>query len=718
MTVQIQLRRDTAANWTANNPTLAAGEFGYETDTYKFKVGDGATDWTSLAYFDSGISTTKIDDLAAGDDNTDLNASTAKHGLMMKYPNSGAGKYLEEDGTWSVPAGSGGTPSDTVASETTWGVVAAAGASGNFSRADHTHGTPALPKLDDLTAPDDNTDLNASTTKHGLMMKYPASGGGNFLAENGTWAVPPGGSAAGAPIMVAASNATASEKAFATASGGAVCDGTNDQVEILAALAACNGGVVLLSSGAFVTTGFEIADGTLRGQGMINMSILSGEEEGTKITTTGTIHVNHTGRLQDVRVYVADTYADVVVLVDPEQNNASGVFDMLYNVSVVSNGNTDATAFKWYVNASTSTIGAYLEFCSFHKLYAYDCNIGFHISCYETSGKVGYINSNYFYSLVAYGCVYPFKIEQNNTSAISQNQFYSCDIQAAATMVDGLTMTGNCRGNIFHALSFWDWTNATGKQISLDANTYENVINFYSGNQYAPRGADGCTDAGRNNIIRNIGCPIEFPRLNEFANYAPVPCSDFTGTKVSGDAAGSLGTFHLKLNSSTTNPSTYKYVLPVPFLSSGDSTATNWEYINWDRKIILVFNLTLLNAAAGSVVRVQLCEDSAIANLTHKGIGIYYTNAVWYLEGYGSSRGTGYGSEPTQTSDMQYAITYNPAATRMECYKNGIWDATMSTAANLPTGMGTNPGLLVFSIAGTGTDTTAILSNIRIWQER
>jgi hypothetical protein len=50
MAVQIQLRRDTAANWTSANPTLAAGEFAIETDTDKYKIGDGSTAWTSLDY--------------------------------------------------------------------------------------------------------------------------------------------------------------------------------------------------------------------------------------------------------------------------------------------------------------------------------------------------------------------------------------------------------------------------------------------------------------------------------------------------------------------------------------------------------------------------------------------------------------------------------------------------------------------------------------------
>lgn len=50
MAVQIQLRHDTAANWTSANPTLASGELGIETDTLRFKIGDGSTAWSSLAY--------------------------------------------------------------------------------------------------------------------------------------------------------------------------------------------------------------------------------------------------------------------------------------------------------------------------------------------------------------------------------------------------------------------------------------------------------------------------------------------------------------------------------------------------------------------------------------------------------------------------------------------------------------------------------------------
>lgn len=54
MPQQIQLRRGTAAAWTSANPTLAAGELGVETDTNKFKVGNGSTSWTSLPYATKG----------------------------------------------------------------------------------------------------------------------------------------------------------------------------------------------------------------------------------------------------------------------------------------------------------------------------------------------------------------------------------------------------------------------------------------------------------------------------------------------------------------------------------------------------------------------------------------------------------------------------------------------------------------------------------------
>ena len=59
-TVRVQVRKDTASNWTSADPTLAVGEFGFETDTVKLKIGNGSTAWTSLAYIGGGTTTWQI----------------------------------------------------------------------------------------------------------------------------------------------------------------------------------------------------------------------------------------------------------------------------------------------------------------------------------------------------------------------------------------------------------------------------------------------------------------------------------------------------------------------------------------------------------------------------------------------------------------------------------------------------------------------------------
>lgn len=50
MAIKIQIRRDSASAWSANNPTLSSGEIGWDTTNKKGKIGDGATAWNSLAY--------------------------------------------------------------------------------------------------------------------------------------------------------------------------------------------------------------------------------------------------------------------------------------------------------------------------------------------------------------------------------------------------------------------------------------------------------------------------------------------------------------------------------------------------------------------------------------------------------------------------------------------------------------------------------------------
>ena len=96
MAAIIQFRRDAAANWTSNNPTLAIGEIGYETDNERYKIGDGSTAWTSLGYGGLGdIPQYLIDakgDLIVGTaDNTVARLAVGSNGQMLVADSTAAG---------------------------------------------------------------------------------------------------------------------------------------------------------------------------------------------------------------------------------------------------------------------------------------------------------------------------------------------------------------------------------------------------------------------------------------------------------------------------------------------------------------------------------------------------------------------------------------------------------------------------------------------------
>ena len=102
MAVQIQFRRDTAANWTSENPTLAAGELGYETDTGNIKIGDGSTAWTSLGY--NGVSSSYVTSYAAPLSQT-ISTKNANYTLQA----SDNGTVIKVDGTVTITV-----PSSTI----------------------------------------------------------------------------------------------------------------------------------------------------------------------------------------------------------------------------------------------------------------------------------------------------------------------------------------------------------------------------------------------------------------------------------------------------------------------------------------------------------------------------------------------------------------------------------------------------------------------------
>lgn len=57
---KIQLRRDSSANWFANNPILAEGEIGIELDKNRMKVGNGVNAYNDLEYFSDTVDYNKM----------------------------------------------------------------------------------------------------------------------------------------------------------------------------------------------------------------------------------------------------------------------------------------------------------------------------------------------------------------------------------------------------------------------------------------------------------------------------------------------------------------------------------------------------------------------------------------------------------------------------------------------------------------------------------
>lgn len=51
LNTRIILRNDIQENWTANNPILLKGEIGLETDTRRYKIGDGINTWDKLKFY-------------------------------------------------------------------------------------------------------------------------------------------------------------------------------------------------------------------------------------------------------------------------------------------------------------------------------------------------------------------------------------------------------------------------------------------------------------------------------------------------------------------------------------------------------------------------------------------------------------------------------------------------------------------------------------------
>lgn len=97
----IQVRRDTSANFTSNNPVLSAGEIGLETNSNLMKFGNGVTAWTSLPYFSAGsVPSGEINTMSSVGGYTSLFYQKSGVDLQIKSIQAGANMVVTDNGTY------------------------------------------------------------------------------------------------------------------------------------------------------------------------------------------------------------------------------------------------------------------------------------------------------------------------------------------------------------------------------------------------------------------------------------------------------------------------------------------------------------------------------------------------------------------------------------------------------------------------------------------
>lgn len=200
MATQIQLRRGTASAWTTANPVLAVGEMGLETDTGKFKVGNGSSTWTALVYSSGPAGPTGATGLTGPTGLTGSTGATGPTGLTGSAGPTGAAGANGTNGT----NGTNGAAATIAVGTTTTGTAAVtnsgsssaavfnftvpqgvAGATGTTGPAGPTGATGAQGIQTSATAPINTSILWADTMTTGAAGTVPSGGTiGQVLAKN------------------------------------------------------------------------------------------------------------------------------------------------------------------------------------------------------------------------------------------------------------------------------------------------------------------------------------------------------------------------------------------------------------------------------------------------------------------------------------------------------------------------------------------------------
>ena len=191
MAIRIQLRRDTAANWTSSNPVLRAGELGIETDTLKFKIGNGSSTWTQITNYanvtSTGLSSSLSSYILAEDQGTPGGPAELNSTGDLLVPENSIVLWDDSEYTYSTTVSATQPTADrTITLPNATGTVALAENVAALSGATFTGNisVPTAITFEGATANDFETTIQVTDPTADRTITFPDAGGTVALTTN------------------------------------------------------------------------------------------------------------------------------------------------------------------------------------------------------------------------------------------------------------------------------------------------------------------------------------------------------------------------------------------------------------------------------------------------------------------------------------------------------------------------------------------------------
>lgn len=529
------------------------------------------------------------------------------------------------------------------------------------------------------------------------------------LTTGASWNIPTGRSAT---LTIAASGASATEKAQADY----VCDGTDDQVEINAAVAAIDaayGGRIQLSKGSFGTTDSILID---RRMELVGMGERVTVIERAGAGTNPMIVVNLPAALpnipfhciRDMTIAGNNVATDAIDLV---RNCPDTRLENLYLLGHTTSALSIVSAAGWDFVLQNLVV----EDNGGDGIVAGDSTSGYITDCSVVSNHIG-VRLGYNSSWQINGG----RIKLNAEEGLIATSPHSLVIQG--TMIvdaggktptlntyDDIKLTTNGVNTIDSVvianipyIGAYAMGGSTRYGINIDRNGVDlgaskiliDGVNFGSC-ATADIKLDTTLDVGNVRIRDVNGYWSIFDDSSFLSRYSVGTTAGWTASNVNG--GNTYTPTRVEVNTSVAASSRGMVHTEIGGLSL---TATEFYYLLWDRPLHLGFNTARYQSDAQVVARVQLKEANTEGVLAAKGIGLQIDNYTLTAESYGAHRGTNVlGINMSDSSPYTVDVILIPGANRVLIWVvNDIIKVIETDTAHIPSGNSGDVERLVFSI--------------------